>query len=168
VRAPGPRVALERQPMDLLILLFERRGQLVTRADIVERLWGPDIFVDVETGVHTAIRKIRRALRDSPDVPTFLDTVPGKGYRFIAPVSVEGPGTAAPVPELALAEVPAREPVPPRSLSSSRALFATIALMLAVLAGLSAWAWHRAELTPSEVTLAVLPFEDLSGDPEAE
>ncbi|HEX2455659.1 MAG TPA: winged helix-turn-helix domain-containing protein [Vicinamibacterales bacterium] len=168
LRDNGRAVRLERQPMDLLILLVERRGQLVTRADIVERLWGPDIFVDVETGVHTAIRKIRRALRDSPDVPTFLDTVPGKGYRFIAPVSVEGPGTAAPVPELALAEVPAREAVPPRSVSSSRALFATIALMLAVLAGLSGWAWHRAELTPSEVTLAVLPFEDLSGDPEAE
>ena len=143
LRDKGRAVRLERQPMDLLILLVERRGQLVTRADIVERLWGPDIFVDVETGVHTAIRKIRRALRDSPDAPRFLDTVPGKGYRFIAPVSVEGPGTAAPVTELALAEVPAREAGPPRFVSSSRALLATIALILGVLAGLSACRLHR-------------------------
>ena len=169
LRHKGRAVRLERQPMDLLILLVERRGQLVTRAEIVERLWGPDVFVDVETGVHTAIRKVRRALRDSPDVPTFLDTVPGKGYRFIAPVGVEGAATvtAAAVPER-VPEGPAREALPSKSVSSSRARFATFALMLAVLAGLSAWAWHRAELTPSEVTLAVLPFENLSGDPEAD
>jgi TolB-like protein/DNA-binding winged helix-turn-helix (wHTH) protein/Tfp pilus assembly protein PilF len=170
LRNKGRAVRLERQPMDLLILLVERRGQLVTRAEIVERLWGPDVFVDVETGVHTAIRKVRRALRDSPDAPTFLDTVPGKGYRFIAPVGVEGPATvtSAPAPERAGPEVPAREALPSKSASSSRALFATIALALAVLAGFSAWAWHRTELTPSAVTLAVLPFDNLSGDPEAE
>jgi hypothetical protein len=102
------------------------------------------VFVDVETGVHTAIRKVRRALRDSPDAPTFLDTVPGKGYRFIALVGVEGPATvtAAPVPERARPEVPPPEALPSKSASSSHALFATIALMLAVLAGLSAWTWH--------------------------
>ncbi len=72
--------------MDLLILLVERRGQLVTRADIVARLWGPDVFVDVEMGVNTAISKVRQALRDTPDAPRFLETVSGKGYRFIAPV----------------------------------------------------------------------------------
>jgi TolB-like protein/DNA-binding winged helix-turn-helix (wHTH) protein/Flp pilus assembly protein TadD len=170
LRDKGRAVRLERQPMDLLILLVERRGQLVTRAEIVERLWGPDVFVDVETGVHTAIRKVRRALRDSPDAPSFLDTVPGKGYRFIARVGVEGPATvtAAPVPERARPEVPAREAPPSRSTSSRRALFATVALVLAVLAGLSAWVWRRTELTPSEVTLAVLPFDNLNGDPEAE
>ena len=84
LRDKGRVVRLERQPMDVLILLVERRGQLVTRSDIVERLWGPDVFVDVETGVHTAIRKIRRALHDSPDAPRFVETVPGKGYRFVA------------------------------------------------------------------------------------
>ena len=74
--------------MDLLIMLVERRGQLVSREDIVDRLWGKDVFVDVETGVHTAVRKIRRALRDSPEKPAFIETVSGKGYRFIAPVEV--------------------------------------------------------------------------------
>jgi hypothetical protein len=73
LRDKGRVIRLERQPMEVLILLVERRGQLVSRADIVERLWGPDVFVDVETGIHTAIRKIRRALRDPPDAPKFVD-----------------------------------------------------------------------------------------------
>jgi DNA-binding winged helix-turn-helix (wHTH) protein len=60
----------------------------VSRADIVERLWGKDVFVDVETGVHTAIRKIRQALGDSISTPAFVETVPGKGYRFVAEVEV--------------------------------------------------------------------------------
>ena len=74
--------------MDLLILLVESRRQLVSRSDIVDRLWGKDVFVDVETGVNTAISKVRQALRDSPDAPAFVETVPGKGYRFIAAVEV--------------------------------------------------------------------------------
>ena len=91
LRGSGRSIRLERQPMDLLIVLVERRGQLVSREDIIGRLWGKDVFVDVDTGVHTAIRKIRRALRDSPDEPTFIETVSGKGYRFIAPVEVVAP-----------------------------------------------------------------------------
>ena len=72
--------------MDLLILLVEGRRQLVSRNEIVDRLWGKDVFVDVDTGVNTTISKIRQVLRDSPDAPAFVETVPGKGYRFIAPV----------------------------------------------------------------------------------
>jgi TolB-like protein/DNA-binding winged helix-turn-helix (wHTH) protein/Flp pilus assembly protein TadD len=170
LRKRGRAVRLERQPMDLLILLVERRGQLVTRAEIVERLWGPDVFVDVETGVHTAIRKVRRALGESPDAPAFLETVPGRGYRFIAPVGVEGPGTLTAVPASVQARpgVSAPEAVPSKSPTSNRVRFATVALVLSVLAGLSAWAWHRTDVPPSDVTLAVLPFDNLSGDPEAE
>jgi len=97
LRRNGRTVRLERQPMDLLILLVERRGNLVTRADIVHRLWGPDVFVDVETGVHTAIRKIRQALRDSAEEPAFVETVAGKGYRFVAPVEPVGPSETTPV-----------------------------------------------------------------------
>src|SRR6187401_81035 len=86
LRRNGHRVRLERQPMDLLILLVGRPGQLVSRSEIVDALWAKDVFVDVENGVNTAIRKLRQALRDAPDTPTFIETVPGKGYRFIAPV----------------------------------------------------------------------------------
>ncbi len=89
LRRHGRPVRLERQPMDLLLLLVERGRQLVSRTDIVDRLWSKDVFVDVETGVNTAIRKVRRALRDSADSPAFIETVPGRGYRFIADVEVE-------------------------------------------------------------------------------
>ena len=88
LRRQGRPLKLGRQPMDLLILLVESRRQLVSRSDIVDRLWGKDVFVDVETGVNTAISKVRQALRDSPDAPAFVETVPGKGYRFIADVEV--------------------------------------------------------------------------------
>jgi DNA-binding winged helix-turn-helix (wHTH) protein/tetratricopeptide (TPR) repeat protein len=88
LRRNGRSIRLERQPMDVLILLVERRGQLVSRGDIIDRLWGRDVFVDVETGVHTAVRKIRQALRDSRQEPKFVETVSGKGYRFIADVEV--------------------------------------------------------------------------------
>ena len=90
LRRHGRPVRIERQPMDLLLLLLERPRQLVQRSEIVDRLWGKDVFVDVETGVHTAIRKVRRALHDSSDAPVFVETVPGKGYRFIAAVEVVG------------------------------------------------------------------------------
>src|SRR5579864_6660369 len=86
LRRKGTSVRLERQPMDLLILLVERRGQLVSREDIVERLWGPGVFVDVETGINTGIRKLRTAFGDSADNPRFIETVPRRGYRFVATV----------------------------------------------------------------------------------
>jgi TolB-like protein/DNA-binding winged helix-turn-helix (wHTH) protein/Flp pilus assembly protein TadD len=93
LRRRGRPVKLGRQPMDLLILLVEGRRQLVSRSDIVDRLWGKDVFVDVDTGVNTAISKIRQALRDSPEAPAFVETVPGKGYRFIATVETVFPST---------------------------------------------------------------------------
>jgi TolB-like protein len=94
LRSNGRPIRLERQPMDLLILLVERRRELVTREEIIARLWGQDVFVDVGTGVNTAIRKIRRALNDSPGPGTLVETVSGKGYRFVAEVSVASPSYA--------------------------------------------------------------------------
>ena len=98
LRRDGRRVRLERQPMDLLILLVGQRGQLVSRSQIVDALWAKDVFVDVENGVNTAIRKLRQALRDAPDTPTFIETVPGKGYRFIAAVETLPDAAASPPP----------------------------------------------------------------------
>jgi TolB-like protein/tetratricopeptide (TPR) repeat protein len=92
LRRSGRPVRLERRPLDLLILLVQHRGVLVSRSEIVEALWNKDVFVDVETGVYTAARKIRQALGDSTDAPTFVETVPGKGYRFIAPVEIRSLG----------------------------------------------------------------------------
>jgi TolB-like protein/Tfp pilus assembly protein PilF len=87
LRRSGQPVHLERRPMDLLIMLVQRRNQLVSRAEIAKKLWNPGVFVDVEMGVNTAIRKLRQALQDSPDSAAFIETISGKGYRFIAPVN---------------------------------------------------------------------------------
>jgi TolB-like protein/Tfp pilus assembly protein PilF len=95
LRRRGRAVRLERRPMDLLILLVERRRQLVTRADIVDRLWGPGVFVDVEMGINTAVRKVRQALRDPVEAPLFVETVAGKGYRFVAEVTAAAAPAAA-------------------------------------------------------------------------
>src|SRR5271157_3504474 len=78
---------LEKLPMELLILLLQRHGELVSREEIAERLWGKDVFLDVDHSINTAVRKIRTALRDDPEKPRFVETVVGKGYRFAAPVT---------------------------------------------------------------------------------
>jgi DNA-binding winged helix-turn-helix (wHTH) protein/Tol biopolymer transport system component len=87
----GRSLKLERKPMELLILLASRRGQLVARSEISERLWGTEVYVDTEHGINTAVRKIRQVLGDDPESPRFVETVTGKGYRFSAPVSVVDP-----------------------------------------------------------------------------
>jgi len=79
----GRDLKLERKPMELLILLATKRGDLVSRDEIAERLWGGEVFVDTEHGINTAIRKIRYILRDDPEQPRFVQTVTGKGYRFV-------------------------------------------------------------------------------------
>jgi DNA-binding winged helix-turn-helix (wHTH) protein/tetratricopeptide (TPR) repeat protein len=83
VRRSGRTLKIERIPMEVLLLLAERRGQLVTREEIIEKLWGKDVFLDTDNAINTAIRKIRQVLKDDPDRPRFVQTVTGKGYRFI-------------------------------------------------------------------------------------
>jgi DNA-binding winged helix-turn-helix (wHTH) protein/TolB-like protein/Flp pilus assembly protein TadD len=166
LRREGQPVKLGRQPMDLLILLVEGRRQLVSRQEIVDRLWGKDVFVDVETGVNTAISKVRQALGDSVEAPAFVETVPGRGYRFVAPVEEIARTAAAPLP--------ASEAVEPEIVSSARvssprttphAIKAAIGLaILATAAGLIAWTWLGGAPVP-RYSLAVLPFQYL-GDPD--
>ncbi|MBV8140317.1 MAG: AAA family ATPase [Deltaproteobacteria bacterium] len=86
LRRDGRAVHLERIPLDLLFLLAEKRNQLVTREEIVERIWGKGVFLDSANSINAAVRKIRRALGDDADAPRFIATVPVKGYRFIAPL----------------------------------------------------------------------------------
>ena len=88
LRCHGRPRKLERIPLDLLFLLIDRRGDLVTRAEIFERIWGNNLFLDTDNAINSAVRKIRRALRDNPDAPRFVVTVPAKGYRFIAKVTM--------------------------------------------------------------------------------
>jgi TolB-like protein/DNA-binding winged helix-turn-helix (wHTH) protein len=89
----GRSLKLERKPMELLILLAESEGQLVSRTEIAERLWDREVFVDTEHGINTAIRKIRQVLRDDPEQPRFVQTVTGKGYRFVPTVEVRRTST---------------------------------------------------------------------------
>jgi Tol biopolymer transport system component/DNA-binding winged helix-turn-helix (wHTH) protein len=91
LRRNGLVLRLEKIPMELLILLLSRNGELVSREEIVEKLWGKDVFVETEHSVNTAVRKVRQALADDPENPRFVKTVKGKGYRFAAEITF-GPG----------------------------------------------------------------------------
>jgi TolB-like protein/DNA-binding winged helix-turn-helix (wHTH) protein len=161
LRRAGRVVRLERIPLELLFLLVERRGQLVTRQEIVERVWGRDVFVDSDSSVNTAVRKIRQALKDNSDKPRLLFTVAGKGYRFVPPVAEATPvaaNTASPPHERpAVPERPSRHPF---------VWLLTAALLLAI--SLVAGLYLRRQLqhtpTPHKAMLAVLPFLNLSGD----
>src|SRR5580700_4302972 len=85
LRRHGRRVKLENKPMELLIFLVARREQLVLRKDIVTTLWRSDLFIDSEPSINNIVRKIRAALGDNPAKPRYLETVIGKGYRFVGP-----------------------------------------------------------------------------------
>jgi len=87
LRCGNGAIRLQRIPMELLALLVARAGDVVTRGEIVERLWGKDAFIDVEASINTAMRKLRRALQDDVDHPSYVLTIPAKGYRFIAQVT---------------------------------------------------------------------------------
>jgi DNA-binding winged helix-turn-helix (wHTH) protein/tetratricopeptide (TPR) repeat protein len=86
LRRNGQIVPLQRLPLELLFLLVEHRGQLVSREEILQRIWGKGVFVDVDNAINTAVRKLRRALDDDPESPRFVVTVPAKGYRFVSPI----------------------------------------------------------------------------------
>src|ERR1700676_3047059 len=90
LRRKGRPARIERIPLDLLFLLAERPGQLVTREEILERIWGKDVFLETDSSINAAVRKIRQVLHDDADTPRFVATVPTKGYRFIASL-LEGP-----------------------------------------------------------------------------
>src|SRR5260370_20033219 len=108
LRRGGRVLKLERIPLEILILLLERRGEIVSREEIVARIWGNDVFLDTDNSIRGAIRKVRQVLKDDPETPRFIETVTGRGYRFIAPVvlSEKGQSVDAPKPEASI--VPTR------------------------------------------------------------
>lgn len=91
----GNPIRLEGLPLQLLMYLVEHHRQLVTREQIASELWGKDVFVDIEQGINTAVRKIRIALEDDSAQPQYLQTVVGRGYRFVPDIRVEGEGNVA-------------------------------------------------------------------------
>jgi serine/threonine protein kinase/tetratricopeptide (TPR) repeat protein len=100
LRRSGRPLKVERIPMELLVLLVELRGQLVTRDQIIERIWGKDVYFDSDNSINSAIRKIRQVLKDDPERPRFVVTVTGKGYRFVAPVEDASPPPTPTIPSL--------------------------------------------------------------------
>jgi len=166
LRRSGRVLKLERIPMEVLLFLVERRGDIVTREEIVARIWGKDVFLDTDNSINGAIRKIRQVLKDDPEQPQFIQTVTGKGYRFIAPV------VAAPEPALAPPPEPSLQPESVRTPAIRPwAVFGVAVLVLAA-AALSYFSWvrwrGRASLSANRQILAVLPFENLTGDPGQE
>ena len=147
---------LERIPLELMIFMVERQGQLVSRDEIATRLWGNGVHVDVESGVNTAIRKLRAALKDSPEMPVFIETVPGKGYRFI--------GRASQADRTAEATTRPDRPARPWLVSGLALGLATVAAVV-YYAGFR----HAGPSAPAtSITIAILPFQNLSSDPEQE
>ena len=178
LRRLGHPVRIERIPMELLLLLVSRNGDLVSRVEIIDKLWGKDVFIDTNTAINVAVSKVRQALRDDPDNPRFLQTVSGKGYRFI--------GSLEQLPQARPADAAPVHPSPPALVQTSLKVPAEIIepsrrpkrgwLLLAIAGGVVAVAafllWARFRQTPpatsKKTMLVVLPFENLSGDPGQE
>ena len=174
LRKHGLRVRLQEQPFQVLAMLLEHPGEVVTREELQKKLWSADTFVDFDHGLNKAINKIREALSDSAESPRFVETVARRGYRFLAEVTV---GDTAPVRSPEPATEPrtaaeasdrpgtAAELAKPKPLLPSRAWKILAFAVLLLVASLVIWSlrsWSR----PSSVirSLAVLPFESLSND----
>jgi TolB-like protein/DNA-binding winged helix-turn-helix (wHTH) protein/Flp pilus assembly protein TadD len=199
---------LERIPLEILILLLEHRGEIVSREKIVARVWGNDVFLDTDNSIRGAIRKVRQALKDDPETPRFVQTVTGRGYRFIAPIispeeehTTEPPKPGASInptgarsfvsqpgnwpqggsqglmnqeQERTAGQVPgnetARGRVRQRALTWLFVGLASLAVV-SILSLLTFWGW-RVSRVPAvfqrKTVLAVLPFDNLSGNPDQE
>ena len=174
LRKGETRLRLQAQPFQLLAMLLERPGELVTREEICQKLWSTDTFVDFDHSLGTAINKIREVLNDSAGEPCYVETLPRRGYRFIAPVASVDPEPAPESPEpgpLEPAEPLATLVPRARLLYSAVGVCFAVAVLLALI-GANFRGW-RTRLTsaetgaPTEVkSIAVLPLLNLSNDPE--
>ena len=182
VRKNGSRIRLQEKPLRVLALLAERQGQVVTREELKKRLWPEDTFVDFETGLNTAVSKLRDALSDSAENPRYIETIPRRGYRFISPVEfVNGhrPSTEdsdygrnaklAPALIRATGELSGTEA---RKVSGARpkkraTLWISLAAVVLIIGGGAYWLTHgRSALSfHSSDTVLIADFENQTGDP---
>jgi TolB-like protein/DNA-binding winged helix-turn-helix (wHTH) protein/Flp pilus assembly protein TadD len=175
LRKAGGRVRIQEQPLCVLVSLLERPGELVTRDELRQKLWQSDTFVDFETGLNKAITKIRDVLGDSAASPRFVETLPKRGYRFIAPVEKLASERMAPTPAMPGAIPPEVRAAP--AAESPRSAFGyggwaklagaglAVLLLLAVIAWLR---WSRVSPPARMRSIAVLPLDNLSGDSNQE
>jgi TolB-like protein/DNA-binding winged helix-turn-helix (wHTH) protein/tetratricopeptide (TPR) repeat protein len=159
----GKKSQLRDQPLKLLLALLEQPGELVTRETLVRRLWPEGTFVDFDRGLNKAVLHLREALADSAEHPQFIETLPRKGYRFVAPLTQDSQESPT---------VPLRD-----TKSQARFLAWTVALaavaclvivMLANVGGAPDWISNRSHPTSQITALAVIPLENLSGNPDQE
>ncbi len=181
LRYLGRPLKLERIPLQVLLILIEQKGQLVTRDEIAEKIWGKGVFLDTDNSINGAIRKIRQVLKDDPQQPHYVETLPGRGYRFIAPVfdgELSAPGAqpikTEPGPTLvqsnatgnrkSVDETPIAIAAPHgRRVSSLVALAAVCVLGVITWVG---WHYYYGATTGRHIrSIAVLPLQNLSGDP---
>jgi TolB-like protein/DNA-binding winged helix-turn-helix (wHTH) protein/lipopolysaccharide biosynthesis regulator YciM len=172
-KSGGDRTLLADQPFRLLATLVRQPGVLVTRDDLRRELWADDTFVDFEHSLNAAIKRLREVLGDSATAPRFIETLPRRGYRFIAPVTTNGGDPSPEVPEVTQDATPVLtstpEPAPRnRGWFTVRAmaigLAATGLLIAAVVAVWIVAPWRR----ESPPVIAVLPFENLSVEPDSQ
>jgi TolB-like protein/DNA-binding winged helix-turn-helix (wHTH) protein/Tfp pilus assembly protein PilF len=175
VRKAGVRIRVQQQPLKLLKVLLEHPGEVVTREELRSRVWPNESFGDFDQAVNIAIAKLRSALGDSADNPRYIETLPKRGYRFIADVSfvdadgrVRRPESVTPSPPVLVAQ-PGSEAqdstpvVPQRPRRSTPRVLMALAI-IAILAILSIWFFRSRSHAPAIRSLAVLPLENLSGD----
>jgi eukaryotic-like serine/threonine-protein kinase len=166
LRRSGRTLKLERIPMEVLYVLVERQGQLVTREEIIEKLWGKDVFLDTDNAINTAIRKIRRILKDDPGQPRFVQTVTGRGYRFIGQISETG---GLPVQErMATEEKPVAPSEAPRSTGKHRELMVAAALTVLALFFVGYFylnSYSHSHLLTEKDTIVLADFNNATGDP---
>jgi eukaryotic-like serine/threonine-protein kinase len=157
----GNRVKLQDLPYRLLIMLVERGGEVVTREEVRQRLWPGNTFVEFDNSLGVAIRKVRDALGDDADVPHYVETIPRRGYRFIAPVLTDGPTMPAP-------PVEAPGPLPAQKTEGmSRGKMIPIAVALGVSLVLAGWYWRSQTRSgiPERASVVVGDFANSTGDP---
>lgn len=162
LRKNGILIKLQPQPFKVLALLASRSGQLLTRQDLQQAVWGSETFVDFENRLNSCIKQVRAVLGDDADIPRYVETLPRRGYRFLFPVEHVVP-TATQTGDAA--------GHPPRKLRATPSPVTTIAAVaVAMMSLVGYFAWQQ--LGPGEnksaqrIRLAVLPFMNLNGDPE--
>jgi TolB-like protein/DNA-binding winged helix-turn-helix (wHTH) protein/Flp pilus assembly protein TadD len=181
LRKQGRKVRLEGQPVQILICLLENPGELVTREELHQRLWAADTHLNFEHGLNAAVKRLRRALNDSADNPRFVETLPRRGYRFLAPATAVNTGEVLPIvkeppaePELASGDVQevrdqgdlSAKPMQLKGVPGSPAWKRSGFALLLVLGIFAVWMLRPKNLSsPAIRSLAVLPLESLSSDP---
>src|SRR5580765_4134331 len=175
VEAGSAKVLLREQPFQILRILVERQGNIVTRQEIRQILWPDDTVVEFDRSINVAMAILRKALADDADHPKYIETLTGRGYRLIAPVEWQPSQTAAQgllepraetLPRIE-GQISEREPRAPKYWLKA----AVVAVSAVMLVGIAYWSWrHFRGASPprTKIMLAVLPFQNLTGDPNKE